>query len=92
MPYILASHRTDLDEPIEQLTAEIHTVGELNYVVTRLAMRFLGRVGMKYNNIAGVVGTLQLVILEMQRRIIGPYEDQKIQKNGDVPEYEEYDG
>jgi hypothetical protein len=87
MPYVTAEARVRLDNAIRLLSYDIATMGELNYVVTRLALRLLARLGVRYENIAGIVGTLHLVVLEMQRRFIGVYEDKKIAENGDVPEY-----
>lgn len=87
MPYINPERRSWLDSNIDRLSADIETVGELNYTITRLAMRLIKRLGKNYTNISTVIGTLTLVPLEMQRRFIGRYEDEKIVENGDVPEY-----
>ncbi len=81
----------------------IRTTGELNYVVTRLVLQYILGQGLSYATLAtavGVVeyvmegsrdlsttGTLRLVVLEIQRRIVGAYEDVKIAENGDVPEF-----
>lgn len=87
MPYISQTSREAIDPHIQSLSENIHTVGDLNYVITRLALRHLEAWGVHYDNIAGVIGTLSLVAAEMRRRLIGEYEDQKIEENGDVPEY-----
>jgi len=42
----------------------------------------------RYFTIARVTGVLQNVSQEFYRRMAGPYEDDAIQKNGDIPEYE----
>lgn len=90
MPYIKAKDREQLDSCIEAFDGEIHTVGELNYVVTRIALRLLQRMGRNYNNISNIIGTLTLVPSEINRRLVHPYEDLKIQENGDVHEFEEF--
>lgn len=86
MPYIKHEDRPKFDSLIEALDG-IQTVGELNYVVTRLSLRFLKRFGLSYSNISNVVGTLTLIPVEMTRRLVNRYEDIKIAENGDVPEY-----
>ena len=40
MPYIKPDRRADLDPYIDALGEKIEAEGELNYVLTRLALRF----------------------------------------------------
>jgi hypothetical protein len=89
MPYVAPEpDREEIDPHLtEELFRSIGSVGDLNYVITRLALRLLICQGVSYGNIAGIVGTLNLVPDEMKRRFIGDYEDMKIEENGDVPEY-----
>ena len=87
MPYIKPIDRTRMDCWILPLSHKIETVGELNYAVTRLALRYLKLVGLSYNNISNVVGTLTLIPVEIGRRLVQQYEDAKIGENGDVPEF-----
>lgn len=90
MPYIppdpnrelIDSHLTD------ELFNVIGDVGDLNYVVTRLALRLLLKRGLRYENVSNITGTLRLVPNEMERRFLGEYEDIKMIENGDVPEYQ----
>jgi len=91
MPYIAPDpNRKEIDPNLTQeLFNSIDNVGDLNYVVTRLALRLLMRQGVCYENLAGVVGTLILVPDEIKRRFLGDYEDLKIEENGDVPEFVE---
>ena len=86
MPYVKQEDRIKLDPLVEALDT-IATVGELNYVVTRLSLRFLKRLGLSYSNISNVVGTLHLIPVEMTRRLVDAYENNKIEENGDVLEY-----
>ena len=87
MPYIPQSNRQRLDSWSEALGDNIESVGDLNYVITRLSLRLLQKQGVHYDNIAGIVGTLRLAADEMVRRLVGEYENQKIEENGDVLEY-----
>jgi hypothetical protein len=40
--------------------------------------------GMSYQNINELIGVLECAKLELYRRVASPYEDEKIQSNGDV--------
>lgn len=98
MPYITAERRADLDAHITDLADEIkydpsgvreptRFAGELNYVVTRVLLKVLP--AKRYWALALGIGTLVCAIFEFYRRFVAPYEDKAIQKNGDIPEYEE---
>ncbi len=87
MPYIDLASRQKLDDDIEALARKIKGPGELNYIVTRLAMRTeMGLSG--YAEFAMLTGVLENIKQEMYRRAVSPYEDEKIKQNGDVEEYE----
>lgn len=57
--------------------------GELNYLITRTLIRYLGDAPnyQKYND---ALGALEGAKLELYRRRVAPYEDTKIEENGDV--------
>ena len=78
MPYIDPESRPHL-EP-NQVAA---TPGELNYQITRLVDGFLPR-RPNYRDLNEVVGVLEVVKLELYRRVVAPYEDVKLAENGDV--------
>lgn len=76
MPYI----------PQEQRTQEApETAGQLNYQITGLVDRFItDNEGVNYTNLNTAIGVLECAKLELYRRLAGPYEDQKLQENGEV--------
>lgn len=78
MPYIKQDRRIPLTMELPD------TAGELNYVFTKLALRYLTRHGMNYQHVNDVIGALEGAKLELYRRHVAPYEDQKIIENGDV--------
>ena len=78
MPYIDGYRREDLNP----LTSP-HNAGELNYVITYIVNEYLGN-SYGYSDINEVIGVLECAKLELYRRIASPYEDEKIQQNGDV--------
>ena len=89
MPYIEPGARVVIDPKVEALDSAILTEGDLNYVVTRLALRFARRKGLKYAVLNTVVGVFECAKLEFYRRLVACYEADKIYINGDVPEYQE---
>ncbi|MBT4120606.1 MAG: hypothetical protein HOA57_00755 [Candidatus Magasanikbacteria bacterium] len=85
MPYILQSDRERLDPKIKELAETINTdqrAGELNYTITKLLLALKGNG--KYKDYNELMGALESAKLEFYRREIAPYEDTKIEENGDV--------
>lgn len=79
MPYITQAAR--------QVIADggvIETSGELNYAFTTVINKYLAKHGKSYARFNDVIGALEGAKLEFYRRIVVPYEDQKIKENGDV--------
>ena len=87
MPYVDEPNRELLDPYIEELGQHIGSVGDLNYIVTRLTLKHLIRQGISYTNFNAEMGMFLCALLEMYRRVGTIYEDLKIVQNGDVPEY-----
>lgn len=79
MPYIKPNNKLFLD-----IGAPAETAGELNYQITSMIKRYVKEKGLSYQTINDVVGALEGAKTEFQRRIVNPYEDKKIQENGDV--------
>jgi len=91
MPYITQERRKLLDPSIEALQKHLAELGghegDLNYVISRLiGSAFLNDT--RYHTIARVTGVLENVKSEFYRRLGVPYENEAIEKNGDVPEFE----
>lgn len=93
MPYISRENRNKFDyirDPINEdfyfkMYTELRTTGELNYVITDiLDSQLIVRGGVNYQNINEMIGVLECVKLELYRRVAAPYEDKKMQENGDV--------
>jgi len=87
MPYVNQNVRDKFDEDFSGDQAD--NAGELNFMFTTLITEYVKRHGIKYQVLNDVVGALDGAKAEFQRRVVGPYEDQKIDENGDV--YEELD-
>lgn len=79
MPYIKQEDKDRL-----ALSASAQTAGELNYLFTKLAIRYIKDNGLSYQKLNDVIGALEGCKLEFYRRVVGDYENLKIQDNGDV--------
>lgn len=58
--------------------------GELNYYFTVVVRRYLKEHGFNYQHINDCIGALEGCKLELYRRTAAPYEDNKIEENGDI--------
>lgn len=84
MPYITEERRFEIESGLLG-TADV-LPGDLNYMITRLVDRCLAVNGKNYTSINAAIGVLECAKLELYRRIAAPYEDEKIEENGDVYE------
>lgn len=58
--------------------------GNLNFKITSLIVQYLDEHGRNYKTFNDIIGALEAAKMEFNRRIVVPYEDQKIEDNGDV--------
>lgn len=87
MPYITGAERARLDaasDAIDAVITDQTSAGELNYLVSRLARAYVAAKGLRYEHLNAVVGALESAKAEFQRRVVAPYEANKIVENGDV--------
>jgi len=88
MPYIAQDGRDRLDTAARPLLDELRqntpTEGELNYLVCTLVKEYLRSHGESYQTYNAAIGALECAQLEIYRRLAAPYEDRKIELNGDV--------
>lgn len=82
MPYVDAETRMRVADSLKNDYVP-QSPGELSYIITLLARRFLGP-KLSYSLLAQLTGVLLLTLLEIWDRIIRPYEQVKRQSNGDV--------
>lgn len=80
MPYINADDRGHLD--FGSYTPR--SAGELNYMFTALCIRYLKDRGESYQTYNDMIGALEGCKLELYRRKVAAYEDDKLKSNGDV--------
>jgi len=89
MPYISDEKRTIFEHSLAQLSAHIKTenadaqAGVLNYCISSIINEVL-KTRKNYHAINEMIGVLECAKLELYRRVASPYEDEKIESNGDV--------
>ena len=84
MPYINNDRRIVESTEFKDLPTDC--AGDLNYLFTKIAHRYLKKKGIRYQYFNDVVGALEGAKLELVRRFVNPYEDEGIERNGDVKE------
>lgn len=95
MPYIKQSDRKILGEAIKRIIKLIldpvqfgtrAKAGVLNYLFTVILKSVLDD-DKRYDTANSLIGALECCKLELYRRYIAPYEDEKILENGDVDDF-----
>lgn len=82
MPYIKTEKRDMMDSIVEMMKAlDIKANGDLNYILFKYCKY---SVSPSYNNYKNFCGELRQCATEIERKILAPYEDSKIEENGDV--------
>lgn len=81
MPYVPRRDRVKLDDPTAWGPSN---PGELNYQLTNLCNNYLNSKGLCYETLNAIVGALECAKMEYYRRMAVPYEDGKMNKNGEV--------
>jgi hypothetical protein len=85
MPYIKSREdRKRLDKIVKQNIDLFYKKGNINYFLFRLFKALIASNGMSYGAAKDFIGELECAKLEIYRRKVAPYEDEKIEENGDV--------
>jgi len=85
VPYIKKNDRKKIDNAVEDLSKLLGNAGEFNYAFTSLIHHYLNGSGkMRYQYLNEMIGMLECCKLELYRKILVPYENEKIITNGDV--------
>jgi len=85
VPYIKQEDRKDLDPLVHALIIRLkdRPIGALNYVISKLIWTLFEQCK-SYTRGNALVGCLECIKNEFVRRKLNPYEEKKIQENGDV--------
>jgi hypothetical protein len=88
MPYIKQAQRRVLDnEPVIDVASHItldSITGEFNYVISTIANELVQTYGRSYKVMSAIRAAMEDASAEFYRRVMAPYEDEKIAENGDV--------
>ena len=84
MPYIKQDKRRQLDPYLAELAAKVNSEGELNYCIYKISCLLIERLGESYDNYSMCSSAMEHAKLEWYRRRVAPYEDRKIEENGDI--------
>lgn len=89
MPYIKNEDRARFGPLLKDFSTlcagQRISAGEMNYVITRLIIEWMGNPqSWNYDKINTVSGFMNEALAEFRRRVVAPYEDRKIEENGDV--------
>jgi hypothetical protein len=82
MPYIKQETRKKMDKIVQLMRKlGVKVDGDFNYILYAFCIR---NIKPSYNNYKNFCGELRQCATEIERRLVGPYEDEKIKENGDV--------
>jgi len=85
MPYIKPETRLHIDYYIEDLLSYINSKGDLNCLISELVGRLILNTKISYTQISEWIDGVHGAERELTRRLLNPYEDIKIDENGDIP-------
>lgn len=80
MPYIPPARKKEIDNH----DAAPANAGDLTYVIQQALNRYLQVHGLRYQQIAEVLGAIEGAKLDFIERVVKPYEQKKLRDNGDV--------
>lgn len=82
MPYIEQKDRDNCDQVVSAMEeGNLQINGDLNYILYAYCLRTIKP---SYNGYKNFLGELNETCEEIRRRLLAPYEDEKILLNGDV--------
>jgi len=82
MPYITNDKRIIMDEVVKAMDmCNVKADGDLNYILFKYCKYYISP---SYNNYKNFCGELRQCATEIERKLLGPYEDKAIFRNGDV--------
>lgn len=84
MPYIDLKQREKISIDVSFGNPADFTVGNLTYVLTFIVNGYVKKRGKSFQSLAEVIAALEQAKDEFQRRVVHPYENEKMKANGDV--------
>jgi hypothetical protein len=85
MPYIESrEQRIILNGLVRSFMNHGRIHGRLNYFIFKLTKEAIKQNGESYGAYKEIIGELECAKQEIYRKLLAPYEDKKIEENGDV--------
>jgi hypothetical protein len=85
MPYIDKARRDDIHYAANHIDlSQITSPGELVFALTVVCWETFKDSEQRFADLNAIIGALENTKLEFYRRVSAPYEDDKIEENGDV--------
>jgi hypothetical protein len=88
MPYIKQERRAAIDPDLQKLIKFLKAIGmkkgDMNYVMTKMCQEYVAHHGKSYDHLSDVTGMLNDVKTEFERKVVAPYEEEKIVENGEI--------
>lgn len=82
MPYVKQERRLSLDKVVELIkNRNVKANGDLNYILYAFCKRHINP---SYNNYKNFCGELRQCATEIERKLLGPYENSKEKENGPI--------
>ena len=82
MPYIKQNRRDEIDYILTEFeNCKIEVNGDLNYLLFKFCKYGIPH---SYNSLKNYIGELRQCASEIERKILGPYENSKEEENGGV--------
>jgi len=84
MPYIKQEKRKEIiNEDLVRLQA-CDCAGDIQYVIALMIKSYVRRKHLNYQTCNDIMGALVGAQQEFYRRVVAPYEKEKIEENGDI--------
>jgi hypothetical protein len=84
MPYIKQMSREYFEDHLINIVRGVQNTGDLTYCIYKLMIMLTEKWGKDFRNMSSILSETECAKLEFYRRIMAPYEDKKIDENGDV--------
>ncbi len=84
MPYIKSERRRIFDANLEACAQQIENEGELNYCIYKLSTLLIDKIGVSYDKLSMCSSAMEHAKMEWYRKKMIPYENLKIEENGDI--------
>lgn len=85
MPYIQKEDRERYRFILEAIEIQVpQTKGELNYFLSMCMLIYAKKHGFNYQNLSDTIAAASDAAEEFRRRYMNPYEDLKLEENGDL--------